>query len=1010
MVRAMLRTIALLCISRACTAAVMSAQDVEIETSWDHDADAVYASLGTRRFTARPVSRSGSGVVYSAAGEREFVQREVLPTVEYLRRELRVGDARGPGASATRPCGFALFTERSLVATLATKETSALDAFFDRILLYEDWRVAGVPEKLPLKARAKIVKIHAMVTSPFETTIFLDFDARPCMARFVDFLFPLVAGDADVALTNKFDGQAELAPDLHLRLEHNSACVVLDSTSPRTAQLLTYYLEAFLGLNQRSGEARDQPALTVALKKAALGSPDPLRHADMSPTTFCRNKISPIVSCDAGCALVHKPQKHDLSFKTFVVGAKRTGITSVAMMLDALKLEPKCDVASRLRAADAVALGRGAERYAVAVETAGRYRTFYDAPWNDGDLYATLATAYPRAKFVLTVRDGADWWADVDDMLRCAPRLQKERYAATLGLTWDDDGAAAAASVPAHAWGGLFGQLRDERRAPASRAARFVAAYERRNAAVEAFFRGRDESHRLLVLKDPLESSAYRVWTSVCNFLEAWSACPRTRGLPGASALAERKKRRADGDAAPCPAAGSASPLQRGSFSLADRERLTGLAPPADAAERQPAARGARLRLYKQRVAAYLNTTKQASTTPPKPPGPRKSLPRSQRLALKRAYEAKLVPAWHPECAPRRPRGVLYNRIPKSGSASIMSWMSGQLNETAKFKHGMDVTNVTWWTPHIAKHRWLDGAAEREYVDSIREYGALGRFVTQRHVYYTDVRHAHEEGVELINIARDPIDRCISRYNYEAFYKKRLPPVDFDECLDGGRCDIRGWRVSTGEQHVYQDYPVPSKRANAKEWKKFQRLSYNQSMALLLDECNDYMTRWFCGHGPECRDERDPGKALDVAKRHVRDAYAHVGVLEDLPNTAQLFRLLLPDFFEGDPDHTPDEADFPALHSEKSNAMKLQALLNKQVKSGPLSPHNLDLLHETNKRDVELYYYILELHRRRVRLCLRTNGTNTGPATRDPEGSVHPDWAAKDVTALLAVKARPAAL
>mgnify|MGYP003319195880 CR=1 FL=1 len=93
-----------------------------------------------------------------------------------------------------------------------------------------------------------------------------------------------------------------------------------------------------------------------------------------------------------------------------------------------------------------------------------------------------------------------------------------------------------------------------------------------------------------------------------------------------------------------------------------------------------------------------------------------------------------------------------------------------------------------------------------------------------------------------------------------------------------------------------QRFPVPSKRANAKEWKKFQRLSYNQSMALLLDECNDYMTRWFCGHGPECRDERDPGKALDVAKRHVRDAYAHVGVLEDLPNTAQLFRLLLPDF------------------------------------------------------------------------------------------------------------------
>jgi len=67
---------------------------------------------------------------------------------------------------------------------------------------------------------------------------------------------------------------------------------------------------------------------------------------------------------------------------------------------------------------------------------------------------------------------------------------------------------------------------------------------------------------------------------------------------------------------------------------------------------------------------------------------------------------------------------------------------------------------------------------------------------------------------------------------------------------------------------------VPSRRASSKEWKKFQRLSYNESMArggaddasarverepprakydvsqaLLRDECHDYTTRWFCGHG-----------------------------------------------------------------------------------------------------------------------------------------------------------------
>jgi len=37
---------------------------------------------------------------------------------------------------------------------------------------------------------------------------------------------------------------------------------------------------------------------------------------------------------------------------------------------------------------------------------------------------------------------------------------------------------------------------------------------------------------------------------------------------------------------------------------------------------------------------------------------------------------------------------VLYNRIPKSGSASIMSWMSGQLNATAQHRHGLEVTNA----------------------------------------------------------------------------------------------------------------------------------------------------------------------------------------------------------------------------------------------------------------------------------------------------------------------------
>ena len=191
-----------------------------------------------------------------------------------------------------------------------------------------------------------------MMASPFAVTIYLDFDARPCSPRFAQQLFALVAPAApgvDLALTNKFDGQGSLTLADHLTLEHNSACVVL-ADSARTRRLLALYLESFLAFQALAEPVtRDQPALAVALKKAVLSS-DALQHADISSRVFCRAKISAVVSCDAGCLLVHKPQKHDLSFKTFVVGSKQTGAESVAMMLDALKLAPRCDVAqSRAR-------------------------------------------------------------------------------------------------------------------------------------------------------------------------------------------------------------------------------------------------------------------------------------------------------------------------------------------------------------------------------------------------------------------------------------------------------------------------------------------------------------------------------------------------------------------------------------------------------------------------------------------------------------------------------------
>lgn len=838
-----------------CAVACCGLRANEVEKKWDAKAMEVLDRLqGGARF--RPPSRPTQGplgLLFSAAGTAEFVEREVVPAARYL-------DALGVRESR------ALMLERSLADAARPVLMSFKYAYY-----FEDYwpSRAGSASKMPMRARAKVVKIVAMATAPFETTIFLDFDSRPCV---VDFAARLAAeaGSADVALTNKYEGQ-ELTSK-HFDLEHNSACVVLRKT-PATARLMEYWLEAFVKL----GSSRDQPSLALALKKA-----QDVRHTDLSGSTFCRNKISQRVSCDASCLVVHKPQKHDASLKLVVL----SHTPELALMLDALKVEPRCDVAARLRLADDYAR-HGITDHLWAV--AEKYRVFWEAPFASGDVYEELSRRFPKAKFIgakLTLA-AATRLADV--VRGCdARRLAK------------------------------FAKLYDARPEPAELARAQEARLNRAR---------RKLGDRYLQV-DIDDMSMPQAWRLLCDFVEAWTPCPIDRPRPASVAPAW------------CPSYGS-------------------------------------------RVATHLNRSREATASPPKPQ-PRPSLSLEQERMLKRALPIVDPPRWTPACAPRYPRGVFYNRLPKSGSASIMAWMSAQLNATAKHRYGLPRTAIKWWTPHVAKHRWLSPADEVDFIATVRRFADAGDFVTQRHVYHTpDLARVHPRGVAFVNVVRDPVDRCVSRYNYEAFYKKRIPAVDLDDCIESKRCDFDGWTLDR-ERHVYRDYPVPTATASAADRAEFLRLSQNESMMLLMDECHDYTTRWFCGHSPACRDPTDPDNALALAKRNVLADYAHVGVLEDLPNTVQLFRLLLPSFFEGDPSRTPDEADFPQLHSQKTLARKdagLRKPPGAQTKSGPLAPHNLRKLLRANRRDLDLYYFILDRHRRKVKLCLQTNGTRRGPAT-----------------------------
>jgi hypothetical protein len=113
------------------------------------------------------------------------------------------------------------------------------------------------------------------------------------------------------------------------------------------------------------------------------------------------------------------------------------------------------------------------------LRAATRYDAFEDLPWGAGDLYAVLAERFPRARFVLTVRDTASW------------SISHERH------------YSPGSDIAERLWIRDYGARRDE----------LIAEYECRNEAIRSYFA--DQPERLLVL----DVCGGEGWAALCPFL-----------------------------------------------------------------------------------------------------------------------------------------------------------------------------------------------------------------------------------------------------------------------------------------------------------------------------------------------------------------------------------------------------------------------------------------------------------------------------------------------------------
>jgi hypothetical protein len=419
------------------------------------------------------------GVLFSGVGSIQDAKEQMAPMVEYLRNTLQIPDskeraARRQKGDYSNGCGqgFALVTSKKFLKGPLFTFIPFFDAVYTETDLpdYPPGWLASIQRSKGSKTYAKAVKVHAMSASPFDVTVMMDFDSYPCRPDFVNPLAKLLNG-SDIGITNRLNEMEAIQDYRHWLAEHNSALVVLNMESVRTRILMGLYVEAFHGIyksvNTKPGAVlfksqKDQPALMVAMRALVdpyPGEPDnqwatdlrkqheldSLDHVDFPSSVVCRVKTSKKDNyCGKGstCLVSHKgeavstvpavegsapPRGDDKNFKIFGIGFKKTSTTSLYYMYEYVK---KYKGGKNSRSIPGLVNSITYRNdTSLALELAAREQYFQDAPWcNEPQrLYRTLAVRYPKAKFVLTVRDPDQWFSSVTRWTACRPGERQHR-------------------------------------------------------------------------------------------------------------------------------------------------------------------------------------------------------------------------------------------------------------------------------------------------------------------------------------------------------------------------------------------------------------------------------------------------------------------------------------------------------------------------------------------------------------------------------------------------------
>ncbi|KAJ8599810.1 hypothetical protein CTAYLR_004004 [Chrysophaeum taylorii] len=233
------------------------------------------------------------------------------------------------------------------------------------------------------------------------------------------------------------------------------------------------------------------------------------------------------------------------------------------------------------------------------------------------------------------------------------------------------------------------------------------------------------------------------------------------------------------------------------------------------------------------------------------------------------------------ECPVRRPRTLIYNRIPKCGSGSVAIFIA-----LAQEKNGFQLCRSTMYT-----QRWLAPPDRKRYERNPfvasrcrKVINVSAPAVLNRHVFFYEFRN---KNVLHVNMIREPVSRCVSRFYYERDARGAVGKgVTIDACIRGP-CRFHEWtgrEAAAGGAHT--------------------------RFGQLREECSsNYLTRWFCGHGTACSadagalatslDKDRAAGMLSAAAHNLVRHHPAVGVVSRMRDSLALFAATIPSFFGG---------------------------------------------------------------------------------------------------------------